>query len=124
MKGCEHMMVPPKIDIILSIIVNSYILALLMELFSILFKSCCCIIFLYQSFSCLDQFLNQDTVSVYSEERQEKHLTPKICFGLEGRLFLSFAGLLLIGYHLLRNTIKVNIFIQNESNISFDTQGL
>ena len=55
-----------------------------MKVLSTLFKSCCFIIFLYQSFSCLDQFLNQDPVSVYGEEKQENHLTPVICFGLEG----------------------------------------
>ena len=122
-----NIIVPPKIDTFLSITVQySYILALVMELFSILFKSCCCIIFLYQSFSCLDQFLNQDTVSVYSEERQEKHHTPKICFGLEGRLLLSLVvWLLMLGiYHHLRNIIKVTIFLQNESNISINEQGL
>ena len=55
-----------------------------MRVISVIFKLACVYLFVDRSISCLQQYLNQETVSVSTLEGQEKYGFPKICFAYSG----------------------------------------
>ena len=55
-----------------------------MRVFSVLFKIACVIFFLNESFSCLQEYLHQETVSVSVLGGQETYGIPRICFAFSG----------------------------------------
>ena len=61
-----------------------------MRVFSALFKLACVIFFLNESFSCLQQYLHQETVSVSVLGSQETYGIPRICFAYAGLHILSY----------------------------------
>ena len=55
-----------------------------MRVFSVLFKIACVVFFLNESFSCLQEYLHQETVSVSVLGGQETYGIPRICFAFSG----------------------------------------
>ena len=60
-----------------------------MRVVSFIFKLACVIFFLNESFSCLQQYLHQETVSVSVLGSQETYGIPRICFAYSGFCVLS-----------------------------------
>ena len=54
-----------------------------MKLFQISYKIFCVGLFLYQAGRCIDQYVNQEPVSMRSEAKQEDHQQPQICISDE-----------------------------------------
>ena len=69
-----------------------------MRLISLLFKLSCVAIFLYQSFSCVQQYMKQNTVSVSVLRGQEAYGIPRICFAFSGFELQTMSGCILDSY--------------------------
>ena len=54
-----------------------------MKLFQIVYKIFCVGLFLYQAGRCIDQYVNQEPVSMSSEAKQEDYRQPQICISNE-----------------------------------------
>ena len=91
-----------------------------MRVFSVLFKIACVIFFLNESFSCLQEYLHQETVSVSVLGGQETYGIPRICFAFSGFTQISILQIstyLTIGF--LTNELFSKTSNSEDSLLSF-----
>merc|ERR1711893_580966 len=65
-----------KITYVFSLIIT-------MKLFQISFKIFCFGLFIYQAYHCINQYVNQEPVSMRNETEQEDYRQPQICISSE-----------------------------------------
>ena len=91
-----------------------------MKVVSVIFKLACVIFFLNESFSCLQQYLHQETVSVSVLGGQETYGIPRICFAYSGFHLLSLFIFQFLQTGFLTNELYNKTSIKKASLLSFN----